>query len=98
MLLFAAPEPSLDCLDETFIARFPREDEPRLLEGHLTIPGYDITDDVTDVESEVGLPECAAERTRDSSHVTMVIPFIGCGTERQVRDLWQFWPCVMFYL
>ena len=73
--------------------------EHRLEPEYITIPGQDIDDGVVDRPVEgPSLPECDAVRSKDSYYVKIVIPFIGCGTERSVSfhlnnifpsDIWR---------
>ena len=67
------PDPLIDCLvpEDRIIVQFPRVDEPRLRPAHLTLTN--------------ALPESCGYSTRsDQTYIIIDIPFIGCGTSREV--------------
>ncbi|KAI0222990.1 hypothetical protein LSAT2_025758 [Lamellibrachia satsuma] len=66
------PSPEIICDNEKIVARFLLSDQPRLNTDHLTVPS--------------GSTGCGIAKSSDVHYVTVSIPFIGCGTQRQTNN------------
>ncbi|KAK2181460.1 hypothetical protein NP493_397g02040 [Ridgeia piscesae] len=66
------PDPEIICDNEKIVARFLLSAEPRLRPDHLTVP-----------EGSTG---CGIAKSSDTNFVIVSIPFVGCGTQRQMNE------------